>query len=741
MAHLASEILRREQPPGGVRYEQTSMSAPAIASSAELSPARPPRSRLRWLTRTAMMLAGLAVGLGAAELVFRHRDHNAFPHLNTYVSDPLLGVRLRPGAEEDVAFSGNPVTHVRINSAGYRGGELPAPGGDDVLVVGDSQVFGLGVEEDETFAARLAGAIHRPVMNGGVPTYGPDEYKAVIAEQLAARHPRTVVLAINLVNDLFEAQHPNRDRHVVWDGWAVRKERAPEHVTAFPGREWLFQQSHLFFALRKWRQGDDRSDERGLASEGTWRDLVATGAHVTEGHAAADAARKKHLSEVTAAHSAYAASEEKLDAKLDELLGQDHYAPYSEQVFKDKVSLFNAHASPGDIVVDSFGEGSRSSIGTADQIATAVAVRARLRKELAAWARQHTATKDGKQAQASLDALEQAAAKLTAVDIENIQAALDPPLGAYLRGVKQLTDQAGARLVVMILPIDVQVSPQEWTKYGAQPIDMTPSKALTDELVTLCHALGVSVLDATPVLAAAEPGAFLWGDIHMTPKGHAAVATALAKTLREPAPQPAIASQRSPVPLPDVFRRAAEVIVTGSSDAGCETKQVREWLRIQCPRTDTTMPRDLQITRDDGHEAMALVMPDEMSLLVPVIEGRELSATFSWNDKLRVLSVVWPRGEKAPTMAFDKPVKNPHATTLEVDPFTPAPRVFRSEVERTICACWQHVFEPGAARDVTRKGPTCRGAYGAADGDCVTRYATSCPELLGCIRRDPASPR
>ncbi|HEY0193004.1 MAG TPA: hypothetical protein VGC42_17930, partial [Kofleriaceae bacterium] len=318
---------------------------------AQLRPARPPRSRFRWLARAALMLAGLGAGLGVAEAAFRHRDHGAFPHLNTYQADPVLGVRLRPGAEEDVGFSGNPITHVRINRAGYRGAELPPPGGDDVLVVGDSQVFGLGVEEHETFAARLAGAIHRPVMNAGVPTYGPDEYQAVIAEQLAARHPRTVVLAINLVNDLFEAQHPNRERHVVWDGWAVRKETAPDGVTEFPGRAWLFGQSHLVFALRKWNQGGVRSDERGVASEGTWRDLVATGAQVSDGHAAAAAARKQHLAEVTTTHQSLATAEARLDQQLNEWLGRDQHG-YSEALAQEKIELARAQVSPGDIVTD-----------------------------------------------------------------------------------------------------------------------------------------------------------------------------------------------------------------------------------------------------------------------------------------------------------------------------------------------------------------------------------------------------
>jgi hypothetical protein len=101
------------------------------------------------------ILLGTAAGLALAEGAFRLRDHGAFPHLNVYVADAELGARLRPHAEERVGIGNNPVSSVRINAEGYRGGDWPAPGGDEVLVVGDSMAFGLGVEEGEAFSARL----------------------------------------------------------------------------------------------------------------------------------------------------------------------------------------------------------------------------------------------------------------------------------------------------------------------------------------------------------------------------------------------------------------------------------------------------------------------------------------------------------------------------------------------------------------------------------------------------------
>jgi hypothetical protein len=186
-------------------------------------------------------------------------------------------VRLRPNATERVSFGGNPVTSVRINATGFRGADWPAPADDELVVVGDSQAFGLGVEEFETFAAGLAAALKKPVLNAAVPTWGPPEYEKILDELTAKRPPKTVLYVVNLVNDLFEARRPNTERHVVWDGWAVRKETAPDHVRSFPGRAWLFRDSHAVFALRqslfRATSGGEAFAQRAVASEGGARTI------------------------------------------------------------------------------------------------------------------------------------------------------------------------------------------------------------------------------------------------------------------------------------------------------------------------------------------------------------------------------------------------------------------------------------------------------------------------------------
>jgi hypothetical protein len=82
----------------------------------------------------------------------------------------------------------------------------------------------------------------------------------------------------------------------------------------------------------------------------------------------------------------------------------------------------------------------------------------------------------------------------------------------------------------------VQVSQAEWAKYGVAPVDMDVTKVLNEDVVVATRAAGAEALDALPALAEAEPGAFLDGDLHMTPKGHRALGEALAKVLRAPKP-------------------------------------------------------------------------------------------------------------------------------------------------------------------------------------------------------------
>ena len=129
---------------------------------------------------TARLLVALAVFLVAGEVLARVLDVvdrlNGYQRI-LYTRGPSLDLpyRLRPGVE--ITLLGAPV---RVNRLGFRGPEItpaPAPGVHRVLVLGDSVVFGQGLEEEETVSGVLAvrlnagGAGRYELINAGVPGY------------------------------------------------------------------------------------------------------------------------------------------------------------------------------------------------------------------------------------------------------------------------------------------------------------------------------------------------------------------------------------------------------------------------------------------------------------------------------------------------------------------------------------------------------------------------------------------
>lgn len=232
--------------------------------------------------RFAFVLISLAAGLAVAEHFFDNRDGGAFPHLNIYETDKILGVRLQPHARQRLRFGNNPFFNVRTNAYGFRGADRPIEE-NSILVVGDSQVLGLGVEEHETFAAQLEKLTKRQVINAGVPTYGPEEYTALMGQLLPKFKSTTVIYLVNIGNDYLESLRPNIARHKVWDGWAARIETAPESTIWFPGRDWVMGRSHFFLALRRYLHTSTPDElSTRMPSEGTWEELVTQGSSIDQ---------------------------------------------------------------------------------------------------------------------------------------------------------------------------------------------------------------------------------------------------------------------------------------------------------------------------------------------------------------------------------------------------------------------------------------------------------------------------
>jgi hypothetical protein len=727
------------------------MSSAATASQPDAPTAKPKR---KWLRRTfiaSQVLLGLGLGLVITEQVFAKRDDKAFPHVNFYVADPELGVRLEPGATMRFRFRDNPTSSIQINPQGYRGEAWPAPGesSEEIIVLGDSQVFGLGVEDAETFSAKLAEHTGRPVRNAGVPTYGPPEYLALAAELLAERKPKTLVVTINFLNDAFEIDRPNKDRHTVWDGWAVRTEHAPADVSSFPGRKWLYSQSHAFYAFRRWQHERGKAEvlpgeagesvDFGTPSEGTFKDLVVDS---QAAHAQRDAV-------LSAAEQRLVESRQRMGVVGEELAGKrdrlDRLVIEASGYEFDNFDAEVARSSPGDIVEEDLGEEGRSVVLTAALIRKAARERAEHLERL-----QRQQERKGNHEVKDLRAAEQQLLTERAALRQQIAAGtpLVPPpksvFDAYLRELQSLCAQHGTELVLLALPVDVQVDPSEWDKYGVEDRpDMSESLVLLDDLVANAEQLGIRALHVTEALRAAEPGAFLDADIHMTARGHAAVAEALAARLTAPLPLElpghGLPEGRSFVPAVDEWDPIGEVMVAGSSNAGCSTQIEREWLRVLCRRPFKNKREGyggIEVLTGATSTTMTLQGADGQSLVTPLTIGEPFTARFVFGKKVRELRITWPLGEDG------KPKFVGEFVDVEGQAGAKPP----SAAVEQLCSAYGEVeYEQWCAAGDEESAWDCRAACTRLWGDpsmlesCTATFGAEHLRVLSCVQHDPLS--
>ena len=89
-------------------------------------------------------------------------------------------------------------------------------------------------------------------------------------------------------------------------------------------------------------------------------------------------------------------------------------------------------------------------------------------------------------------------------------------------------------VIAAVLPLDVEVDAEAWKKYASTPHDLAPLDALREAFLTDAVELGATPLDLRTVLG---PGSFLPDDVHLSPTGHAAIASALATALDRPLAQ------------------------------------------------------------------------------------------------------------------------------------------------------------------------------------------------------------
>jgi len=161
------------------------------------------------LRHPQLALAGAAMALTCltTEAVLRVAWH---PDAESHViaPDSLCGWALRPGScLHSVASDRGLDYHIAINRLGLRDRDRavqPSPGSERVLFLGDSMVFGAGVEQGARVTEQLETILGSgvEVVNAGVSGWGTDQEFLWFQRHGLALQPDVVVLGLCMVNDV-----------------------------------------------------------------------------------------------------------------------------------------------------------------------------------------------------------------------------------------------------------------------------------------------------------------------------------------------------------------------------------------------------------------------------------------------------------------------------------------------------------------------------------------------------------
>jgi lysophospholipase L1-like esterase len=169
-----------------------------------------------------------------------------------FPGDPDLQFSIRPNAKTELARSDFKI-EVESNALGFRDVDRGPKGAAlRVLALGDSFVFGWGVERDDTFEVRMermqaAGSDARrlEVVNAGVPGY--NLYQSVLALEKKGWQvePDAILLGAFIQNDFSD--------NLSTEAWLEKKKsgRRPEKKKKKTGlHAWLDEHSHAYVWLR-----------------------------------------------------------------------------------------------------------------------------------------------------------------------------------------------------------------------------------------------------------------------------------------------------------------------------------------------------------------------------------------------------------------------------------------------------------------------------------------------------------
>jgi lysophospholipase L1-like esterase len=161
----------------------------AISRTPERAKLRLPVHRRLWVFRALTMLLGFALGLVVVEVGLRIIENRSLIQDPGVINDLILAARYAPNAPGH-------------DARGFRNPQALSKA--DVVVLGDSQTWGVNVQPTEAWPLQLGRLSGLSVYNMGVGSYGPAQYLK-LTDQALELSPRTVVVGLYLGNDLYDA--------------------------------------------------------------------------------------------------------------------------------------------------------------------------------------------------------------------------------------------------------------------------------------------------------------------------------------------------------------------------------------------------------------------------------------------------------------------------------------------------------------------------------------------------------
>jgi hypothetical protein len=153
----------------------------------------PAKRRIR-IYRALLTLVTFVVTLAIAEGVLRLVEKAQLGDRameDKLINDPVLGFRLAPYT-------------LGHDANGFRNDSVPQHA--DVVVLGDSQTWGVNAERQDAWPQQLSKLSGRSAYNMGMGGFGPVQYKALLPQALRLS-PKVIVVGFYFGNDIYDAYH------------------------------------------------------------------------------------------------------------------------------------------------------------------------------------------------------------------------------------------------------------------------------------------------------------------------------------------------------------------------------------------------------------------------------------------------------------------------------------------------------------------------------------------------------